>query len=153
MEKFDFMKLAISEGEKSLKYSDVPVGAVIVKDGRVLSRAHNLKEKKKSCICHAEILAIHKASKKIKNFRLNDCEIYITKEPCIMCMGAILSARIKKIYFGANDKRFGTINFAKENNFNHKCEYEGGVLKEECEKLLSSFFAVLRSENEDIRKN
>ena len=153
MDKIDFMKLAIREGEKSLKNRDVPVGAVIVKDGKIISSAHNQKEKKKSCVCHAEILAIHKASKKLRNFRLNDCEIYVTKEPCLMCMGAILSARIKKIYFGANDKRFGTIDFAKDNNFNHKCDYEGGLLKDECERLLSSFFAGLRGENEDIRKN
>ena len=98
MDKNYFMKLALSESGKCLKNGDVPVGAVIVKDGKVIATAHNMKEKKKNCICHAEIIAISKASKKLKNFRLNDCDIYVTKEPCLMCMGAILSARIHKIY-------------------------------------------------------
>ena len=153
MDKKDFMKLAIIEGQKCLRTQDVPVGAVIVKGDKVISYAHNLKEKKKNCLCHAELLAISKASKKLKNFRLSDCDIYVTKEPCLMCMGAILSARIRKIYFGASDKRFGTINLAKENNFNHKCDVEGGLLKKECEELLKTFFSKLRCDNEDIRKS
>ena len=153
MDKKDFMKLAIIEGNKCLKTQDVPVGAVIVKGEKVIAYAHNLKEKKKNCLCHAELLAISKASKKLKNFRLSDCDIYVTKEPCLMCMGAILSARIRKIYFGASDKRFGTINLAKENNFNHKCDVEGGLLKKECEELLKTFFSKLRCDNEDIRKS
>jgi len=153
MDKKDFMKLAIIEGQKCLRTQDVPVGAVIVKGDKVIAYAHNLKEKKKNCLCHAELLAISKASKKLKNFRLSDCDIYVTKEPCLMCMGAILSARIRKIYFGASDKRFGTINLAKENNFNHKCDVEGGLLKKECEELLKTFFSKLRCDNEDIRKS
>lgn len=153
MDKKDFMKMAIIEGQKCLRTQDVPVGAVIVKGDKVIAYAHNLKEKKKNCLCHAELLAISKASKKLKNFRLSDCDIYITKEPCLMCMGAILSARIRKIYFGASDKRFGTINLAKENNFNHKCDVEGGLLKKECEELLKTFFSKLRCDNEDIRKS
>lgn len=153
MDKNDFMRIALKEGEKCLKTHDVPVGAVIVKDDKIIAVAHNLKEKKKSCLFHAELLAIDKASKKLKNFRLNDCDIYVTKEPCLMCMGAILSARIRKIYYGAKDKRFGTVNLAKENNFNHKCMVEGGVLEKECEELLTSFFSKLRGENEDFRKS
>lgn len=153
MDKNYFMKLALTESMKCLKTSDVPVGAVIVKDNKVIAVAHNLKEKKQNCICHAEIIAISRASKKLKNFRLSDCDIYVTKEPCLMCMGAILSARIRKIYYAVSDKRFGTINLAKENNFNHKCDVEGGVYAQECEKLLSDFFSKLRCENEDIRKN
>ena len=152
MDKKDFMKMAIIEGQKCLRTQDVPVGAVIVKGDKVIAYAHNLKEKKKNCLCHAELLAISKASKKLKNFRLSDCDIYVTKEPCLMCMGAILSARIRKIYFGASDKRFGTINLAKENNFNHKCDVESGLLKKECEELLKTFFSKLRCDNEDIRK-
>jgi len=144
MEKNDFMQVAIIEAKKSLKSKDVPVGAVIVLDGKIIAKAHNQREKNNMATAHAEILAINKANKKLNNFRLENAEIYVTKEPCLMCMGALLSARIKKIYFGAKDKRFGTGNLAKDNNFNHKCEIEGGILKETCEVLLSQFFADLR---------
>lgn len=140
----DYMNLAILEAYKCLKTQDVPVGAVIVQNGKVIAKAHNQREKRSMTTAHAEILAINKANKKIKNFRLDECEIYVTKEPCLMCIGALLSARIKKIYFGAKDKRFGTSNLAKENNFNHKCEIEGGILKEACESLLSQFFKSIR---------
>ena len=133
MDKNYFMNLAITEAKKSLKTGDVPVGAVVVLDGKVISRAHNQREKKKLATAHAEILAINKANKIVKNFRLENAEIYVTKEPCLMCMGALLSARIKKIYFGAQDKRFGTSALANENNFNHNCEIEGGILIETCE--------------------
>ena len=144
MDKNDYMNLAIIEAKKSLKSQDVPVGAVIVYKGKVIARAHNQREKKSMTTAHAEILAINKANKKLKNFRLENAEIYVTKEPCLMCMGALLSSRIKKIYFGAEDKRFGTSNLAKDNNFNHKCEIEGGILKETCENLLSQFFKSIR---------
>lgn len=144
MDKSDYMNLALIEARKCLKSADVPVGAVVVLDGKVIAKAHNAKEKSKMVTAHAEILAINKANKKIKNFRLENAEIYVTKEPCLMCMGAILSARIKKVYFGASDKRFGTRDLAVSNNFNHKCEIEGGILKEECENLLSQFFRSIR---------
>lgn len=144
MDKFDYMSLAIKEAKKSLKTNDIPIGAVIVQDGKVIAKAHNLREKTKQTISHAEILAISKANRKVRDFRLEDMEIYVTKEPCLMCMGALLSARIKKIYFGASDKRFGTKDLAENNNFNHKCEIEGGILEEECATLLSEFFKKLR---------
>lgn len=140
-----FMDEAIKEAKKSVKTGDVPVGAVVVKDGKIIARAHNTKEKKQCAVNHAEVLAIIKASKKIGNFRLDDCDIYVTKEPCLMCIGAILSARIRKIYFGAFDKKFGAIDFAENNNFNHKSEHEGGIKKDTCEKLLSNFFKEIRA--------
>ncbi len=144
MDKLDYMRQAIGEARKSLKSGDVPVGAVIVKDGEVIAKAYNQREKTQKTIAHAEILAIGIANKKVGNFRLDNCEIYVTKEPCLMCMGAILSSRINKIYYGAKDKRFGTEYLAKDNNFNHKCEIEGGVLSPECEELLTSFFKSIR---------
>lgn len=140
----EYMKLAIAEAKKSLEYDDVPVGAIIVMDGKIIAKSYNQKEKCHKATCHAEILAINKASEKLKSYRLDDAIIYTTKEPCLMCMGAILSARIKKIVFGASDKRFGTKEFATNNNFNHKCEVVGNVCKEECEELLSNFFKKLR---------
>lgn len=144
MDKIDYMREAIREARKSLKSNDVPVGAVIVKDGEIIAKAYNKREKTQQTIAHAEILAIGIANKKVGNFRLDGCEIYVTKEPCLMCMGAILSSRIKKIYYGARDKRFGTESLAQDNNFNHKCEIEGGVLSSECEGLLTNFFKSIR---------
>lgn len=148
MDKNDYMRLALGLAEKSKKTEDVPVGAVIVKDGKIIAKAYNKRNKTGKTIDHAEIIAITKANKKLHNFRLDDAEIYVTKEPCLMCMGTLLSSRIKKIYYGAKDSRFGTSNLAKENNFNHKCDIEGGILKTDCEKLLTDFFKRLRSKNE-----
>lgn len=139
-----YMKIALKEARKSLKNHDVPVGAVIVMNDKILSKSYNQKEKQKSTCAHAEILAIKKANKKLNCNRLDGATIYTTKEPCLMCMGAILSARIKRIVFGASDLRFGTKELAKENNFNHKCEIEEGVLEEECSVILSEFFKDLR---------
>ena len=139
-----YMRMAISQAKKSLLSEDVPVGAVIVKDDKVIAKSYNQKEKNKKATNHAEILAINKASEKLHTYRLDGATIYTTKEPCLMCMGAILSARIDRIVYGVKDKRFGTEYLAKDNNFNHECEITGGVLKDECEILLSDFFKNLR---------
>ena len=139
-----YMMMALAEAKKSLRSMDVPVGAVIVLNDKVISRSYNKKEKNKKATHHAEILAINKASDKLGTYRLDGATIYTTKEPCLMCMGAILSARISRIVYGASDKRFGTEYLAKDNNFNHTCEIKGGVLKEESERLLSDFFKNLR---------
>lgn len=149
----EIMRIAINEARKSVKCGDIPVGAIITKDNKIIAKAYNQKEKKNSVISHAEIIAINKASKHLKNYRLDDCAIYTTKEPCLMCMGVILSSRISKIVYGAKDSRFGTENLAKENNFNHTCEIKGSVLEEECSELLTDFFKKLRSKNESSRKN
>lgn len=144
MTKEDYIRICLTEASKCKKSNDVPVGAVIVCNGKIIAKAHNLREKNRRTCSHAEILAINKANKRVKNHRLDNMEIYVTKEPCLMCMGAILSARISKIYFGAEDKRFGTQELAKENKFNHKCDIEGGILKEECERVLTEFFKGIR---------
>lgn len=149
----EYMSLAIHEGQKSIKHSDVPCGAVIVKDDKVLAVAHNKRESKSLTIAHAEILAITKANKKEKCNRLDGAVIYITKEPCLMCMGAILSARISKVVFGAYDPRFGTQELATNNKFNHKCDIVGGIKEKECKAMLSTFFGKLRQKNGSIRKN
>jgi len=140
----EYMKIAILEANKSLASNDVPVGAVIVVDDKIIAKSYNQKEKNQKATYHAEILAINEANENIKSYRLEDATIYTTKEPCLMCMGAILSARIKKIVYGASDKRYGTKELANNNNFNHKCDIVGGVCKEECEELLSNFFKKLR---------
>lgn len=143
-----FMEAALCEAKKARKIDDVPVGAVIVKDGKIIAKAYNKKEKKKCAIYHAEIIAIQKASKKLKNWNLSGCEIYVTKEPCLMCYGAIMSARIDRIFFGAYDKKYGleVSQYLKlnEKGFNHKAEVIGGVMQKECSEILTNFFKVKR---------
>ena len=143
-----FMKEALIEAEKSLAFDEVPVGAVIVRNEKILARAHNLKNKSNSSLAHAEILAINKASKKIQNWRLNDCDIYVTLEPCPMCASAIKQSRIKNIYYGVestnmnNHKIFEMICENKDNN--SPVKYYSGLKKNECFILLSDFFTRKR---------
>ena len=142
-----FMQEALKEARKAYLKEEVPVGAVIVKDGKIIARAHNLKESKHSSLAHAEILAIKKANKKLNTWRLNDCEMYVTLEPCTMCMGALVLSRIKKIYIGTLDLKTGACgSFIDLPNykFNHKIEIETGILQADCEKILQVFFKNLR---------
>lgn len=144
-----FMKEALKEAQKALTKAEVPVGAIIVKEGKIIARAHNIKEQKQDGTMHAEIIAIKKASKKLNNWRLTDCEMYITLEPCTMCAGAIISSRIKKVYFGTNDPKAGAVgsvlNLFEDYTFNHKVEYEKNILEEECRNILQDFFKKLRN--------
>ena len=143
-----FMKQALKEAEKAYKKLEVPVGAVIVKDGKIIARGHNQKETKKDTTKHAEIIAIQKASKKLGSWRLIDCEMYVTLEPCSMCAGAIINSRIKKIYIGTKDEKTGAVgsvlNLLEDYKFNHKVEIESGIMQKECEKILKDFFKELR---------
>ena len=152
-----FMKEALKEARKALEKEEVPVGAVIVKDGKIIARAHNIKESKKDSTCHAEILAIQKACKKLDSWRLLDCEMYVTLEPCSMCAGALINSRIKKLYIGTDDGKTGAcgsvLNLLGDYKFNHKIEVEKYILKEECEVLLKDFFKFLRERNKNERKN
>ena len=144
-----FMKEALKQAEKAYEKLEVPVGAVIVKDNKIIARAYNQKETKNNTINHAEILAIEKASKKLNSWRLLDCEMYVTLEPCSMCAGALIQSRIKKVYIGAMDKKTGAcgsvLNLLEDYKFNHKVEVETGVLHDECEEILKKFFRELRS--------
>ena len=143
-----YMKQALKEAEKAYKKLEVPVGAVIVKDGKIIARAHNQKETKTDTTKHAEILAIQKASKKLESWRLIDCEMYVTLEPCSMCAGAIINSRIKKVYIGAMDEKTGAVgsvlNLFEDYTFNHKVEAETGVMEKECQETLKKFFKELR---------
>ena len=157
-EKQKFMKEALKEAKKAYDKLEVPVGAVIVKDGKIIARAHNLKERRLDTTKHGEMLAIQKASKKLKSWRLLDCEMYVTLEPCSMCSGAIINSRIKKIYIGTLDEKTGAagsvFNLFEDYTFNHKVEVEKGIMKEECENLLKSFFKMLRKlKKEEKNKN
>jgi CMP/dCMP deaminase zinc-binding len=144
----EYMRAALNEAKKAYKKEEVPVGVVIVKEGKIIAKAHNLKESKKDTTCHAEILAIKKASKKLNSWRLENCEMYVTLEPCPMCAGALIQARIKKVYIGTMDYKTGAcgsvFNLLEDYTFNHKVECESGILKEECEKILQDFFKELR---------
>ena len=141
-----FMNEALKEARKAYEKLEIPVGAVIVKNGKIIARAHNLKETKQTATAHAEILAIQKANKKLNNWRLIDCDMYVTLEPCSMCMGAIVSSRIKNIYIGTLDqKKEEKIDIQK-----YKEEYDVnikyGICGAECESILKEFF-------KDLRKN
>ena len=141
------MKMAIVEAKKAYEKMEVPVGAVIVKDGKVISKGYNLRETQKNSLKHAEIIAIDKACKKTKNFRLENCEMYVTLEPCIMCAGAIVQSRIKKVFFGARDSKYGAVVSASktfEIPSNHKVDFEEGICSKECEELIKKFFKNLR---------
>lgn len=144
-----FMKKAILEAKKAEKIDEVPIGAVIVQNDKIIARAHNLKEIKKQAINHAEILCIQKASKKLDRWRLSDCTIYVTLEPCSMCAGALLQSRIQRIVFGAYDLKGGALgssfNLFEQKNLNHHPEIVSGVLLEENSRMLSNYFKSKRS--------
>lgn len=148
MEKEKFMKAALKEAQKAYEKEEVPIGVVIVKDDKIIAKAHNLKEIKKDTTEHAEIRAIKKASKKLNSWRLLDCEMYTTLEPCPMCAGAIIQSRIKKVYIGAMDEKTGAagsvLNLFKDYKFNHNVELENGILEDQCKKILKDFFKMLR---------
>ena len=155
-EKEKFMKEALKEAKRAYEKEEIPVGAVIVKDNKIIARAYNQKEEKRDTTKHAQILAIQKASKKIDAWRLQDCEMYVTLEPCSMCAGAIIQARIKKIYIGTMDEKTGAcgsvLNLLEDYKFNHKVEIEKDILKPECEEIIKQFFKELRKSKESNKK-
>ena len=140
----EYMKKAIKIAKTS--GSDIPIGAVIVKDGKIIAKAVNQREKKQNTVYHAEIIAIQKANKRLKNWRLNDCEMYVTLEPCPMCASAILQARISKLYFGAYDMLNGAMGSKSDMRkiMNYDIEVKGGIMEDECTKLLHDYFERLR---------
>lgn len=143
-----FMKSALKEAEKSYDKEEIPVGAVIVKDGKIIARGHNLKETKNDTTNHAEIIAIRKASKKLKSWRLRGCTMYVTLEPCTMCAGALIQARLDKVVIGTMDEKTGAcgsvLNVLEDYKFNHKVEIEKGVMERDCKEILQKFFRELR---------
>lgn len=140
----DFMKKAISMAKKSGK--DIPVGAVIVKDGKIIAKAVNEKEKKQNAIYHAEMIAIKKASKKLGSWRLHDCEMYVTLEPCPMCASAILQSRLKSIYFGSYDLLNGAFGSKSDmcKIMGYNIEIKGGILEKECTDIIKDYFENMR---------
>ncbi|AOZ88648.1 tRNA-specific adenosine deaminase [Bacillus xiamenensis] len=150
-----FMQEAISEALKAGQIGEVPIGAVIVLDDQIVSRAHNLRESEQRSIAHAELLAIDKACKTIGSWRLEDAVLYVTLEPCPMCAGAIVLSRVKKVVFGAYDPKGGCagtlMNLLDDERFNHQSEVVGGVLENQCGELLSQFFRDLRQRKKQAK--
>lgn len=128
-----YMKIALKQAKKALKHNEVPVGTIIVKDNKIISQAHNKREKTQDVTKHAEIIAISKACKKLKNWRLEGCTIYITMEPCMMCCGAIEQSRISKVVYGVTNENFGNVKNIHVKNISQVCE-------KECRELVSEFF-------------
>lgn len=147
----EFMKQAYKEALKAFKKGEVPIGAVIVKEGNVISRAHNERETKQDATLHAEMSCIRKACKKLGTWRLNDCDLYVTLEPCPMCAGALIQSRINTVYIGAKDPKGGAvgsiINVLEQDKFNHNVNVVYGIMEEECSAILKDFFKVLRCTN------
>lgn len=152
----EFMKRAIELAKECSQFDEVPVGAVVVKDGIIIAESGNRKERDNCAISHAEILAIEKATAVVGNWWLEDCEMYVTLEPCAMCAMAMIHSRIKALYFGAFDEKTGAcgskVNLFEKDLFNHNVEVQGGVMKEECGALLTAFFRNKR-EQQKLKKS
>ena len=143
----ELMRAALAQAELAARAGEVPVGAVVAKDGEIVAQAHNLRESGKNATYHAELLAIDAACKALGGWRLWQCELYVTLEPCPMCAGAIINSRIKRVYFGAFDKKAGSFGSVADFNnipYNHKPEIVSGVMADECSNLLTEFFKNLR---------
>lgn len=143
-----YMSMAIKEARKAYNKDEVPVGAVIVKDGKIIAKGYNIKESKQDTTKHAEIIAIQKASKNLKTWRLSGCTMYVTLEPCTMCAGALIQSRLDRVVIGAMDEKTGAcgsiLNVLKDYKFNHTVELTTGVLEQECKEILQNFFKELR---------
>lgn len=143
-----FMKEAMKEAKKAEKKKEVPIGAILMKDGQIVARGHNKREETQKVTSHAELIAIEQANEVLGSWRLEGCTLYVTLEPCPMCAGAIVQARIDRVVFGAFDPKAGCagtlMNLLTEERFNHQVEVIGGILEAECGLMLSNFFKNLR---------
>ena len=150
-EKQKYMKEAIRQAKKAYELGEVPIGCVIVYNGKIVARGYNRRNTDKNSLSHAEMNAIKKASKKLGDWRLDDCEMYVTLEPCQMCSGAMVQARIKKAYIGCMNPKAGCagsiLNLLQMPAFNHQLQIERGIMEQECSELMKSFFRDLRSGN------
>ncbi|YCA11172.1 tRNA adenosine(34) deaminase TadA [Bacillus sp. AK128] len=151
-----FMKLAIEEAKKAESIGEVPIGAVLVKDGEVIASGYNLRESEQRSIAHAELLVIDQGCKELGSWRLEDTTLYVTLEPCPMCAGAIVLSRVSRVVYGAKDPKGGCVgtlmNLLEEPRFNHQSIVTSGVLEEECGNLLTNFFQTLRNKKKATYK-
>jgi tRNA(adenine34) deaminase len=153
----DFMKIALEEAQEAYCRGEVPVGAVLVLEGNILARAHNSPIMRNDPTAHAEILALRQAGEKFGNYRLTGAELYVTLEPCIMCAGAIIQARISRVIFGARDPKCGAVvslyNILADKRLNHQVEITEGILPEECGEIISRFFQQKRVTSPPLRQH
>lgn len=151
-----FMKAAIDEAKQAEVLNEVPIGAVVVKDGRIIGRGHNMREKFQDATYHAEVLAIMEACQTIHSWRLEDCDLYVTLEPCIMCSGAIINSRIRRVYYGADDPKAGAVtslyHLLGDQRLNHQVDVVSGVLGNQCSQMLKDFFRAIRKRRKQARK-
>ena len=144
------MQRAIELAKECSQFDEVPIGAIVVKDGKIIAESGNRKERDNCAISHAEILAIQKATEVVGNWWLEDCDMYVTLEPCAMCAMAMINSRIRNLYFGAYDEKTGAcgskVNIFEKDLFNHNIDVQGGLLKEECGALLTAFFKNKREQ-------
>lgn len=154
-EKSFFMKEAIAEAAKAEALGEVPIGAVVVHDGQIIGRGHNLREQTNDATTHAEMAAIQAACRQLGNWRLADCQLFVTLEPCPMCSGALILSRVAEVYYGAADPKAGTagtfMNLLTDQRFNHQAYVEKGILEKECGQLLRDFFKVLRQRKKQAK--
>lgn len=147
----DYMREALLEAQKAFDIEEVPVGAIVVKDGLIIGRGHNLIETTKDATAHAEMIAIRNAAQNLGALRLSGCQLYITTEPCAMCAGAIVLARIEKVYIGTMDAKTGAagslMNLLQDKRLNHFAEIETGILEQECQFKMKQFFKILREKS------
>lgn len=151
-----YMKIALAEAKKAEAIGEVPIGAVIVKDNQVIARAHNLRETIQQPTAHAEHIAIEKAAEVVGSWRLEDCTLYVTLEPCVMCSGAIVMSRIPRVVYGAKDPKGGCsgslMDLLQESRFNHRAEVVSGVLEEDCSLILKNFFKQIRDKKKLLKQ-
>lgn len=159
MESYDlgFMKLALAAAREASMREEVPVGAVIVSAGAVVGIGYNCREERQNPLCHAEIIAIQEASKALRSWRLDRCDIYVTLEPCVMCIGAVLQARMRRLVFGCRDPKAGAVEslyrLCEDQRLNHQLPVTEGVLADESSSMLSAFFSRLRAQKRDGQEN
>ena len=151
------MAKALCQAQAAARKGEVPVGAVVVREGSIVARAHNLRETRRDPAAHAELIALQRAAKKLGGWRLMDCTVYVTLEPCPRCAGAMINARVARVVFGAFDPKAGCCGtlyqLIQDGRFNHTCPVTGGVLEAECAGILKEFFARKRRNNRDTRRD
>ena len=151
-----FMRAAMNEAHQAELMDEVPIGAVVVKDGQIIGAGHNMREKFQQTVYHAEILAIMEACDALHSWRLEDCDLYITLEPCIMCSGAIIHSRIRNVYYAAPDPKAGAVNslytLLNDDRLNHQVNVHAGLLKDECSQMLKDFFRKIRKRKKLLKQ-
>lgn len=151
-----WMNEALKEAKKAENIGEVPIGAVVVKDGEIIGRGYNQRESSQNATTHAELIAIQEANKKLNNWRLEDCQLFVTLEPCVMCSGAIVLARLKSVYYGPSDPKGGAVrtlmNVLEDDRLNHQCDVHSGIMEEECRAILTTFFKELRQKKKTKKR-